>query len=330
MPELPQVLMPDYVTDPVYERQVLDGSAEITCLDAHGEAGLLGRVGRARVIICFHDAQITRAVLSEAKQCLGVVRSGVGFNNIDIRAAGELGIVVCNVPDYGTEEVADHALGLLLALARRIVPSVDSVRRGEWSVDVYAGMPRLRGQTVGIIGAGRIGTAFAIRAKTLGMRVVIYDPYVPRGHEKAIAVERVWTLDELLPQCQFLSLHCPLTDETRNIVDAPRLAQMPRGAYVVNTARGGLIDETALLAALDTGQVAWAALDVLEREPLADERLRRHPRLVITPHCAFYSTKAAPEMRTKAAEEALRLLHGESPRNPVNRQFLKSPRAHIL
>jgi D-3-phosphoglycerate dehydrogenase len=326
MPELPQVLMTDYVTDPVFERQVLDGSAEIACLDAHGEVGVLGRVGRARVIICFHDAQITRAVLQEASQCVGVVRSGVGFNNIDIRAAGELGIVVCNVPDYGTEEVADHALGLLLALARRIVPSVDSVRRGEWSVDVYAGTPRLRGQTVGIIGAGRIGTAFAIRVKTLGMRVVIYDPYVPRGHEKAIAVERVWALDDLLPQCQFLSLHCPLTDETRNIVDAHRLAQLPRGAYVVNTARGGLIDENALLAALDTGHVAWAALDVVEREPLADERMRRHPRLVVTPHCAFYSTEAAPEMRSKAAQEALRLLQGQPPRNPVNLAFLNNPR----
>ena len=326
MPNLPKVIITDYVTQPDVERQVLDGTAEITCLDAHGEAGVLGRVRQARVIICFHDVEITRAVLEEASQCLGVVRSGVGFNNIDIRAAGELGIVVCNVPDYGTEEVADHALGLLLVLARRIVPAVESIRRGEWNVGVNAGAPRLRGQTVGIIGAGRIGSAFALRAKTLGMRVVIYDPYVPRGFEKAIAVERSWSLDELLPQCQFVSLHCPLTDETRNILDAGRLAQFPRGAYVVNTARGGLIDENALLAALDSGQVGWAALDVVEREPLADERLRRHPRLIITPHCAFYSAAAAPEMRTKAAEEAIRLLCDIAPRNTVNSQFLRDRR----
>ncbi len=323
MANLPQVVITDYVTEPEFERQVLEGSAEITCLDAHGEAGVLGRVARARVIICFHDVEITRAVLEEARQCVGVVRSGVGFNNIDIGVAGEMGIVVCNVPDYGTEEVADHALGLLLVLARRIVPAVDSIRRGEWNVGINMGAPRLRGQTVGIIGAGRIGTAFAIRAKTLGMRVVIYDPYVPRGYEKSIAVERAWTLDALLPQCQFLSLHCPLTEETRNILNAHRLAQLTRGAYLVNTARGGLIDENALLAALDVEQVAWAALDVVEREPLADERLRRHPRLVITPHCAFYSTEAAPEMRTKAAEEALRLMQGQAPRNPVNTQFLQ-------
>lgn len=330
MPNLPQVVITDYVTEPEFERHVLGAVAEITCLDARGEAGVLGRVGRARVIICFHDVQITRAVLEEARQCVGVVRSGVGFNNIDIRAAGEMGIVVCNVPDYGTEEVADHALGLLLVLARRIVPAVDSIRRGEWNVGINVDTPRLRGQTVGIIGAGRIGTAFAIRAKTLGMRVVIYDPYVPRGHEKSIAVDRAWTLDELLPQCQFVSLHCPLNEETRNILDAGRLTQLPRGAYLVNTARGGLIDENALLAALDSGQIGWAALDVVEREPLADERLRRHPRLVITPHCAFYSTEAAPEMRTKSAEEALRLLRKQPPRNPVNLTLLRNPRCETI
>src|SRR5207247_5038067 len=138
----------------------------------------------------------------------------------------------------------------------------------------------LRGQTAGIIGAGRIGTALARRLTALGMRVIIYDPYVPRGHEKAIAVERAWTLDELLPQCQFVSLHCPLTEETRHILDARRLEQLPRGAYLVNTARGGLIDERALIDALDSGRIAWAALDVVEREPLDDERLRQHSQIV--------------------------------------------------
>jgi phosphoglycerate dehydrogenase-like enzyme len=164
------------------------------------------------VIICFHDVEVTRKVLGQAVQCVGVIRGGVGFNNIDVRAAGELGIVVCNVPDYGTEEVADHALALLLAIARRIVPAADSIRRGEWNIAINTGAPRLRGQTVGIIGAGRIGTALAARVRSLGMRAVIFDPYVPHGYEKAIGVERAWTMDELMPQCQFVSLHCPLTD----------------------------------------------------------------------------------------------------------------------
>ena len=150
------------------------------------------------------------------------------------------------------------------------------------------------------------------------------------GFEKAIGVERVWTLEELLPQCLFVSMHCPLTDETRSILNARTLALLPQGAYLINTARGGLVDESALLAAVDTEQLAGAALDVVEREPLSNERLRAHPKLIITPHCAFYSVDAAPELRTKAAEEALRLARGQAPRNPVNRPFLKKPRLQAL
>ena len=322
MNKLPKVIITDYVTDPVFERNALDGVADVTCLGAHETATLRGRLTDAAVIICFHEVEITAELLGEAASCLGVVRAGVGYNNIDIRAAGERGIIVCNVPDYGTEEVADHALTLLLALARRLVPAIDSMRRGEWNVGINAGAPRLRGQTVGVIGGGRIGTAFALRAKALGMRIVIFDPYIPRGYEKAIAVERAWTLDELLPQCEFLSLHCPLTEETRGMIGAPELAKMPRGAYLINTARGGIVEEEALLAALDCGQIAAAALDVVEREPLGDERLRQHSRLLITPHCAFYSVTAAAEMRTKAAQEALRLSRGQPPRNPVNLNWL--------
>lgn len=329
MPNLPRVVITDYLTEPDLERRVLDGVAELTCLDARDTAGLEGRVAEADVLICFHGVEITAAVLAEAKRCRGVVRGGVGYNNVDIRAAGELGIVVCNVPDYGTEEVADHALALLLALARRIVPAVDSTRRGEWNVAINSGAPRLRGQTLGIIGAGRIGTALAERAKSLGLRVVIFDPYVPRGFEKAIGVDRVWKLDDLLPQCQFISVHCPLTDETRHMLDHRALALLPAGAYLINTARGGIVEENALLAVLDSGRLAAAALDVVEREPLADERLWRHDKLLITPHCAFYSIEAAPEMRSKAAEEARRLIRGEAPRNPVNLPFLRSPRGSV-
>ncbi len=320
---LPRVVITDYVTEPEFERRVLDGAAEVICLGAHDTASLRGRLTDAAVIICFHEVEITAAVLGDAPACVGVVRAGVGFNNIDIRAAGERGIVVCNVPDYGTEEVADHALMLLLALARRLVPAIDSIRRGEWNVAINEGAPRLRGQTVGVIGAGRIGTAFALRAKSLGMCVVIFDPFVPRGYEKAIGVERAWSLEELLPQCQFLSLHCPLTDETRGMLGAAELSKLPRGAYLINTARGVVVNESALLDALDRGQLAAAALDVLDREPPDDDRLHRHPRLLITPHCAFYSVASAPEMRTKAAEEAQRLIRGESPRCPVNCEFLR-------
>jgi phosphoglycerate dehydrogenase-like enzyme len=218
---------------------------------------------------------------------------------------------------------------LLLALARRLLPAEQSVRAGRWDATTVFGTPRLRGRTLGLIGCGRIGTAVALRAKALGMRVVFYDPCKPDGLEKALGVERCWRLNDLLAQSQFLSLHCPLTAETRHILNAETLARLPAGAYVINTARGPCIDIPALLDAVDSGHVAYAGLDVVEREPLDDERLRRHPRVLLTPHAAFYSVEAFAEMRTKGAEEGLRLLRGEPVRNPVNLHCLVNPRCNL-
>jgi phosphoglycerate dehydrogenase-like enzyme len=191
------------------------------------------------------------------------------------------------------------------------------------------GTPRLRGRTLGLIGCGRIGTAMAVRGKALGMRVVFYDPYKPDGLDKALGIERCYTLEELLPQSEFLSLHCPLTRETHHILDASRLALLPHGAYVVNTARGPCIDQLALLAALDSGKVAYAGLDVVEREPLDDDRVRQHLRLVLTPHSAFYSVQGFSEMRIKGAQEARRILRDEAVRNPMNLHLLTNPRCKI-
>jgi phosphoglycerate dehydrogenase-like enzyme len=236
---------------------------------------------------------------------------------------------VCNVPDYGTEEVADHTLMLLLAIARRLFPSADAIRAGGWDVTTAFGTPRLRGRTLALVGCGRIGSAVSLRAKALGMRVVFFDPYKPDGLEKSLGVERVHRLDDLWPQAEFLSLHCPLTRDTRHVVNAASLARLPAGAYLVNTARGPCVDAAALRAALDSGQVSYAALDVIEREPLDDEELRRHPRVVLTPHSAFYSVEGFREMRTKGAEEARRIVLGETVRNPVNLHYLINPRAVV-
>jgi phosphoglycerate dehydrogenase-like enzyme len=167
----------------------------------------------------------------------------------------------------------------------------------------------------------------ALRCKALGMRIVFHDPYLPDGVEKALGIERVHRLDDLLPQAHFLSLHCPRTAETQHLLNDRTLALLPHGAYVINTARGGCIDLSALLTALDSGQVAAAGLDVFEREPLEDERIRNHPRVVLTPHAAFYSVEGFNEMRTKGAQEGRRVLLGEPVRNPVNRHCLINPRA---
>jgi phosphoglycerate dehydrogenase-like enzyme len=218
---------------------------------------------------------------------------------------------------------------LLLALARQLVPVANAVRDGRWDITTIHGAPRLRGRTLAIIGCGRIGSALALRARSLGMRVVFYDPYKPDGHEKSLGIERVYRLEELWPQAEFLSLHCPLTRETHHLLNADTLSCLRMGSYLINTARGGCIDLVAVRTALDGGRVAYAALDVLEREPLDDEALRRHPRVVLTPHAAFYSVEGFREMRTKAAQEVRRLLLGEPVRNPVNLHCLTDPRAAL-
>ena len=317
-----QVVITDTLAEIGPECRILDDISDITFLRTNEETDVARRATHADVLLVYHTIKLTERSIAALQKCRGIIRCGVGYDNVDVRAAGRHGIVVCNVPDYGTEEVADHALMLLLALARRLLPAEKSVRAGQWDAQVIFGAPRLRGRTLGIIGCGRIGTALAVRAGALGMRVVIYDPYQPDGIEKALGVERCYRLEELLPQTEFISLHCPLTTETRHILNARTLALLPRGAYVINTSRGPCLDAAALLAALDAGQLTYAALDVVEEEPLRDERLRRHERIVLTPHTAFYSVEAFQEMRSKGAAEARRILLGEPVRNAVNREWL--------
>jgi C-terminal binding protein len=326
MSSRPLVVITDHLAEAGVERSVLDPIADVHLLQTNNEAEVERLATSADALLVFHDIKLTSRSLSVLSRCRGVVRCGVGYDNVDLRAAGECGIVVCNVPDYGTEEVADHALAMLLALARRLFPCDAAIRAGRWDVSAVFGAPRLRGRTLGLIGCGRIGTAMSLRAKALGLDVVIYDPYQPPGIEKALGVRRAYRFDDLLRQAEFVSLHCPLTSETHHILDEAALAKLPAGAYVINTARGPCVDGTALLAALESGRVAFAALDVVEREPLDDERLQRHPRLLLTPHAAFYSVEGFVEMRTKGAEEVRRLLLGEAVLNPVNRHLLVNSR----
>ncbi len=329
MSSRPLVVITDHLAEAGVERGVLDPIADVRLLQTNDEAVVERSAAAADALLVFHDIKLTAKSLAVLNRCRGVVRCGVGYDNVDLRAAGERGIVVCNVPDYGTEEVADHALAMLLALARRLFPCEAGIRAGNWDVATVFGAPRLRGRTIGIIGCGRIGTAMALRSKALGLNVVIYDPYQPPGLEKALGVQRAYRLEDLLRQSLFVSLHCPLTPETHHILDDSALGKLPEGAYVINTARGPCVDATALLTALESGRVAFAALDVVEREPLDDERLRRHPRVLLTPHAAFYSVEGFIEMRTKGAEEVRRMLTGEPVLNPVNRHYLVNPRAQL-
>jgi D-3-phosphoglycerate dehydrogenase/C-terminal binding protein len=238
---------------------------------------------------------------------------------------------VANVPDYGSEEVADSAIGMLLALSRGIVP-LNSLLRDDptaaWQHVPIVPLRRLRGEVLGIVGLGRIGSAAALRAKALGMDVLFFDPYKPDGYDKALGIRRAEHFDEILSTSYAISLHCPLTEETRHLVNAQTIASVRRGAFLINTARGAIVDTTAVPVAISTGQLAGAAIDVLPEEPPSnDDPLMRawrdpahpaHHRLIINPHAAFYCEQGILEMRTKGAMACRKAILGEPIPNIVN------------
>jgi D-3-phosphoglycerate dehydrogenase/C-terminal binding protein len=326
-----RVVIADFINDDLaIEREILAGVAEVEALDCMREEQLWPRVDEADAVMLYHCLGISRATIERLKCCRLIVRCGVGFDNVDWAFARERGIPVANVPDYGTEEVADSAIGMALSLTRGIHLYNSRLRaeRGDWMYTQAAPVYRLRGRTFGIVGLGRIGAATAERAKALGMNVVFYDPYRADGWDKALGVRRVESLAELLSISHILSLHCPLTPETQHLMNASTIAQMPRGSFLINTARGGVVDVDALPAALASGQLAGAAIDVLEQEPpignqplLAAWKDPAHPahdRLILNPHAAFYSQEGLQDMRVKGAHACRRALLGESLRNIVN------------
>lgn len=262
-------------------------------------------------------APMTRRVLEQLPRCKVIVRYGVGVDTVDLAAAHDLGIVVSNVPDYGTHEVADHALALMLCLTRKIERANRLVKAGQWDFRLLQPVHRHQVQTIGIVGVGRIGGAMAHRAHALGMQVLGCDPYVPR--ERLPAFVTPVGLDEMLRAADVVSVHCPLTDETRNMIDAAKLALMRPTAYLVNTARGSIVDEAALEAALAGGRLAGAAMDVLKSEPGKPAHpLFAHENFLCTPHMAWHSDESAQELKRKAAEEARRVLLGKAPHYRVN------------
>lgn len=327
----PLVVVTDFITPPFqHEKTILGDVAEIVTLEARSEDEIIGRVEQADAIMVYHFVTITRRTIEHLERCKLIIRCGVGYDNIDHIAAREYGIPVANVPDYGTEEVADSAIALLLSLMRgtHLMNSRLQHKQGPWLYELVKPQHRLRGQTLGLVGMGRIGMATALRAKSLGLNVLYYDPYVVDGMDKAIGVKRCETLEEMLPRCHAVSVHCPRTIETQHILSTRTIAMLPRGAYLVNTSRGGCVDAYAVLAAIESGQLRGAALDVLEIEPPAeDDPLMQawrtpgtlaHDRLIINPHAAFYSEEGIDDIRIKASENCRRVIVGNSPRNVVN------------
>lgn len=326
-----KVVITDFVGEPLdVERRILGDLADITALNARHEDELAGRIEDADAVMVYHFLKITQSTLARLRNCKVIIRCGAGFDNVDGAACRVRGLPLCNVPDYGSEEVADSALGMALSLMRGIHFLNSRLRRGHgaWTYEQFKPVHRLRGRVFGIVGVGRIGTAAALRAKAFGFDVVFHDPLAPDGREKALGVRRVESLGELLAQSDVVSLHCPLTPETHHLMNRDTLAQMRPDAFLVNTARGGVVEPLAVLDALARGHLGGAGLDVLEQEPPAEDhpllvawRDPQHPahdRLILNPHAAFYCEEGLNDMRVKGSENVRRVLLGSTPRNVVN------------
>jgi C-terminal binding protein len=314
-----------HVDRPDIETAVLAGDASVVFHRVHAPSDLIGRIEQADVIIGWHAVPLGAETIALMHRCRGIVRPAVGFDNIDIRAAAARGIAVCTVPDYGTEEVADHALALILASVRRLRTLDAHARRGGWDWRVIGSVLRLRGARLGIIGFGRIGMAVARRAAAFGMNIAFFDPFVPSGIEKSCGVRRCETLEELLRESQIVTIHVPLNERTARMLGERELALMAEDAILVNTSRGEVIDQEALLRALAAGRFSHVALDVLANEPSVPAELRTCDRALLTAHSAFYADESLRELRMKAAMIAKRLLRGLPERNVVNLPLAPRP-----
>lgn len=326
-----KVVVADFITEPLdHERRILGDLAEVTALNAFSEDDLIGKIEDADAIMLYHHIAISARTLERLRQCKLIVRCGVGHDNVDHQFARRRGITVANVPDYGTEDVADSAIGMMLALTRGIHYLNSRLRncQGPWLYTQVQPINRLRGRVFGVVGIGRIGTAAALRAKALGMDAAYYDPYAPQGRDKSLGTRCVETLEELLGQALVVSLHCPLTSETKHLINRLTLARMQPGSFLINTARGGVVDVLAVLDAVTSGDLRGAAIDVLETEPPPDDhpliaawRDPNHPahgRIILNPHSAFYSEEGLLDMRIKGSQNCRRVLLGQKPYNVVN------------
>jgi D-3-phosphoglycerate dehydrogenase/C-terminal binding protein len=326
-----KVVVTDFISEPLdHERRILGGQVEVVALNAFSEDDLEGKIEDAEAVMVYHFVSLTARTIQRLRKCKLIVRCGVGFDNIDAQSARQQGITVANIPDYGTEDVADSAIGMMLALTRGVHYFNSRLQdgKGPWTYTQAQPLHRLRGRVFGVVGIGRIGTATALRARALGMDVVFYDPFVPQGRDRSLGIRSVEVLDELLGQAFVISLHCPLTAETKHLINRGTIAKMPRGSYVVNTARGGVVDVLAVLDAITSGHLTGAAIDVLETEPPPDDhpliqawRDPDHPahgRIILNPHAAFYSEEGLLDIRIKASENCRRALVGQKPFNIVN------------
>jgi D-3-phosphoglycerate dehydrogenase / 2-oxoglutarate reductase len=301
--------------------------ATLDLLPGHDPKDIVA-VGGSAAGVLVYSGRFDAGLLGHLRQCRVLARCGVGYDNIDVQAAGERAIAVTYVPAYGAADVAEHAIALLFACARRLGRSDRSVQASSWpSYGELGQMQRLAGQTLGLLGFGRIAREVASRAAGLRLRVIAHDPFVEPAAARAERVELV-SADLLFAQSDFVSVHLPLTPGTGHLVGAEAFALMRPTAYLINTSRGPVVDQGALVAALDAGVIAGAGLDVLEREPPAPgDPLLGRPDVIITPHSAAYTEEALGEVRRTALADVIRVLRGQQPLYPVPELAGKAARA---
>jgi len=323
------ILIPDRLKPPAdIEAQIFCDGTEIILKQATHSNEIEDKIWEeCDAVLAWHEIQYDKELLKKMKNCKVIVRVGVGYDNVDINAAYKLGIKVCNVPDYGTNDVADHTIALMLTLGRGIEIYHKAAKEGDWRWEVAGDLRRINGLNIGIIGLGRIGTAVSLRAKEFGLNVYFYDPYKPDGYEKSLGISRVNDLFNIANVSDIISIHAPLTEETNRMIEAEFFKRCRTGMMLINTARGPIVDLNELYKSMKKNKVHSAGLDVLPIEPANldnplifawknDEDWLKG-RLVITPHCAFFNKQSYSEMRRKAAEEAKRVLLGQSPRNLI-------------
>lgn len=311
-------------------RKVLEKYAIVKVARGTSEDYLISEISDVDVLMVVY-AKVTRKIITSARKLKGIVRYGIGVDNIDLEAATENGIFVANVPDYCIEAVADHTFGLLLALNRKILIADRIMRTGNWGIwtspcSALKGRD-LQGKILGLIGVGKIGSAVAKRAKAFGMEVIAYDPYLKKEVAENLGVKLV-DLETLLKESDFVSIHAPLTPETRGMISERELRLMKKSAYLINTARGPIVQEDALVKALEYGWIAGAGIDVYENEPPSPQSpLLRLENTVLSPHISWYTEEAMWRLEMSAVEEAVRILKGLPPKNLVNKEVLPCARA---
>jgi D-3-phosphoglycerate dehydrogenase len=311
------------ITDHIFPSQDIEKEAamrlgaELVIGNCQHEDEVLDLVKNADAILTTF-APVTAKVVSSLTRCRVIVRYGVGVDNVAVDEATRKGIYVCNVPDYCVDEVSDHALAMMLSLARRLPVLDKNVKNGHWDFRPFRPFFRIKGRTLGVLGLGRIARALCIKAESLGLNLIAYDPYVEE-HMLANLKIRLVSFDQLLEESDFLSIHCPLTPETQGIIGRNAFPKMKPHAILINVARGGVVDEESLVEALQTGQIGGAGLDVLSKEPIPkDHPLLKFDNVILTPHSAFYSEESTADLQKRAVDEVIRSFMGQPQRSPVN------------